>query len=297
MNWKRIALLSFTLIAIAMGTSAFAQSDDGQSRVPSQTQAQAYPLGYLLPWPPDLDYQAFLDQSSQDLFGKIGMALTTSDEVTAAQVNYPGTALFQESGGSVSTQPFTLSLGSIESVENDTYTDPSSGVVVDVQTTWIYGTVMTANGSVDAYIGAITADHPSGLTEHYLVLLEPDGGRAARSTREPGATSTDATSIEGEEEDPCDSCIADHNKKRNKAVKRHKRCRRKALLFGGGATIIASFGGPWGTAGGLLGTAAAVDACNDTLKDAKEDAVEEFCDCWAENDCDEGDSNYQDNCT
>lgn len=292
MNRRRVALLALTLLAVALASVAPAAAQrPAPPTFDRAIAAQQFPYGVLLPWPPDLDYQAFLDQANTDLFGQAGAGLTLFEGVTAGQTSYAGTALFQEPSGTVSMQPFTFLLGSIVSVENGTYTDPATGTVVAGQTTWLYGTVFTASGSVDAYMGAVTATHPQAVG-HYLYLLEPD---TSRSTRDVGEAEPIPSGEE--EEDPCDTCINDHNKARNTAVSRHKRCRRKALLWGGGATIIASFGGPWGTAGGLLGTAAAVDACNDTLKDAKEDAIGEYCDCWANSGCDEGNDDYQANCS
>lgn len=367
--WHRLApLLGFALLATASfvactdessaptaapSISGTSDGDAGSRLISGPVQGPIDPWPTFVPWPPDLDYQGFLDDASFTLFARDGMALTLSSAIGGEGSTASGLALFQETGGQVSSLPFTVAVGSIDFIETGIYTDEATGEQVDVETTWFDATVATALGTVDAYVSAITATHPL-LEEYYLVLIEPGPGAgrpgsgeatgaaagiapghpgtrgsgehgSSVALREGGPSSRgraperiasghladwdltpgididfdsglDVEIFEGGEEDPCDKCISDHNEARDKAIKRHKRCRRKALLYGGGATIIASFGGPWGTAGGLLGTAAAVDACNDTLKDAKEDAINAYCDCWAANDCDTSNEDYQENC-
>jgi hypothetical protein len=312
------------------GASTNVHGDSGSRLISGPVQGPIDPWPTFIPWPPDLDYQAFLDDASFTLFARDGMALTLGAAIGGEGSSASGLALFQETNGQVSTLPFTVAVGAVDFIETGIYTDEATGEQVDVETTWFDATVATALGTVDAYVSAVTATHPL-LEEYYLVLIEPgpgagrpapvEGDGVSGRTALPGRGPTperiasghladwdlldldvdfesglEIEIIEGGEEDPCDKCITDHNEARDKAIKRHKRCRRKALLYGGGATIIASFGGPWGTAGGLLGTAAAVDACNDTLKDAKEDAINAYCDCWAANDCDTSNEDYQENC-
>ncbi|MEZ4650666.1 MAG: hypothetical protein R3E97_18155 [Candidatus Eisenbacteria bacterium] len=269
------------------------------------------PVPIFIPFPDDLDYMAFLDDSSLELFGQTGMALTLDTAIGGVATTTTGQALFLVGANPVTYQAFSVDVDDIDFIENNIYEDPDTGDLVDVEMTWFYGTVKTTNGEVDAYMGAATASHPL-LEEYYLVLMEPAGATAGRSSRDSGLHGAGGPlefeldflmeidggtfALEEAEEDPCDGCITAHNDARDKGVKRHKRCRRKALLYGGGATILASFGGPWGTAGGLLGTAAAIDACNDTLKDAKEDAMTAFCACWSNNGCDPNYSEYKNNC-
>ena len=288
MSLKRMSLFGLAMMVLMMITF-----------VPAQAQQMQYPAQYhpiFQPWPPIIDYQQFVDDSSNELFGRTGMALTQAEAVTASQSMYVGTALFQESDGSVTSMPFSFVVDEIKSTVVDVYEDPASGSEVDVTLTTLDGTLSTSIGTVNATIGAVSATL-GALEGHYINLIAPNGRTLQASSSKDSFYRYATQAAAGGEEDPCDGCISDHNNARNKAKRRHKRCRNKALIFGGGATLIASFSGPWGTAGGLLGTAAAVDACNDTLADAKEDAVGAYCECWASNGCAEDDDNYEDNCS
>ena len=71
----------------------------------------------------------------------------------------------------------------------------------------------------------------------------------------------------------------------------------QSTFWGGLGTVAATAGGgPWGCAAGLTGTAAALDACNDSFRDAKADTEAEYCECWEKNRCDVNDGNYRRTC-
>ncbi len=309
MTYKKITRLLFVL-AISITATLVACGPEGETPLSSTDDfssnsrvvpGQVTPIPIFQSWPTIVDYQALVDSTSNQLFQRTGMALTLDGPIGGAGSINSGDALFQETFPNVTVKPYTVAVSRVQDVYADVYIDPNTGNSYDVVITTFAGTINSGIASVSIDLSAVTITDYQASTGHYLLVAEPSGPAIAKlpgfTSAEPYLLGDRATGkVQADQEDPCDGCITTHNKARNKALKRHKSCRRKALLYGGGATLLASFGGPWGTAGGLLATAAAVDACNTTLQQAKEDAIDAYCQCWANNDCDPSNSDYEENC-
>ncbi len=236
----------------------------------------------------DFEFDAWYADSIAELFGEDGPGGMILDAAVGDVGGYVGSGVLQLDEPDVKLGSFELQVDRVLGVEVGM---DAAGQAVT--TTYVQGNISTSDGSVDAYMAVVSVE--SGATTWvYLLPLQPvtpgrvgseDSGSFGGGTYGPAGS------------DDCQDCKDDHDDAATKAKRRYRRCRSKALWWGGGATVLASFGGPWGTAGGLLATAAALDACNDTMKDAKEEGEEAFCECWEELECPEDDSDFEDTCT
>jgi hypothetical protein len=247
--------------------------------------------------PTTSEYLSWLSGIGWDLFGEStwpGLWL----ESTPNQVggSYNGLS-------ALTLEPFTLHVASIQESELiPGYVDPASGELVDLELTWLTGTLTTPSGSETTGMLATTAIYVADPTQQLrsvlpLGALYPFGALAGSSAPQSGIgldpaavalmlqdlTNPESAAQDG---DACQECYDEANKEIDRIKRDLKSCLKWAAAGGVVGGLLGALGGPWTAAGGAIAAyGIAAGQCADTALDRYADVIADFCECLAENDC------------